>query len=863
MSDFIIVCIDDEPDILEYTAKLIESIEHKVVRFTCPEKAVLFIEENNKKVIMIFSDFKMPKKTGFDLRSELLTKGYDHPFAIFTGFYDTEMATQAMRLRICEFIQKPADADQFHNIINKYAAERISSINEEREMISDFLAETTPMLDEIEEIILSLEENPEDGRSINTYFRLLHTIKGTASCLGLKELAKFAHHYEDLINRVKGKQLKVNDMVIAAFLKGFDYLKEMYQCEGDSQQFPYIVDEIIGIFEDTFTGLDNSDSINQTSLATTKTENITEIQDKKKSGEVIGKEDKVSISVDLLSEFLELSGEITVLKNTIFKSLIKINAKYPADNDLEQLSDSMSEMHKVSSLLQNQIAEMKKISIDSVFKPMKRVIRDSAKTCNKKVNFEVEGAALRIDTSLGKVLNNVLVHMLRNSVDHGIENPEQRLECGKPEEGLVSVHCYETGENIYVEIEDDGKGLDVEKLKQKILEKGEHTKDELDRMSNNNIFQFLFESGLSTAEKVTSISGRGVGMDMVRSTVEEVGGKIFIDSELGKGTKFVLMIPIPRSILIIKSLMIQASDNTFTIPLDNVAEVVLYEEAREGEILHKVEGQNYLRHHEKLLPLVELRDALNLPPRENIEAFNIVIVKGDGFLYGIVVDTIQDIEEIVVKKLSPILNKDELFTGSTFVGDGGMGLIIDLKGIALKVGLHASQDSENFQELVITHKGIEEEYMQFNLLDHDHYCMPLEHVYRLEVLKTKNIQYSGELPIVQYRGCNMPLMLLERELELYDITFDEFLDEREEIDVIVVNHEGKNVGLLIHEINDIGKTHDKVDEGFKESDNVFGTIFINDKIYTVINLKNIFERHELTGFGKREKLAEDAFVVAS
>ncbi|MBT7609222.1 MAG: response regulator [Bacteriovoracaceae bacterium] len=854
MSDYIIVCIDDEPDILEYTVSMLKEVNHKVVRFIDPSTAVKFIIENQKQIIMIFSDFEMPEMTGFDVRAELLINGIDLPFAIFTGYYNADMATEAMRLRICEFIQKPSKGHEFIDVLSKYGDERIANLAEEQEMIVEFLSETMPMLDEIEEIILSFEQAPADERSINTYFRLLHTIKGTASCLGLKELATFAHHYEDLINRVKSKEITINDQVTEAFLKGFDYLKHMYSCERKSQKFPYLVDDIIDIFEGDF--ISNSVNINDI-----KSDSKNKV--KKIEVEELGKDEKVGISVDLLSDFLELSGEITVLKNTIFKSLIQINNKYPGDHDLEQLSDSMSEMHKVSSLLQNQISEMKKINMDAVFKPMKRVIRDSAKTCNKKINLKLDGGKLRVDTVLGKLLNNVLVHMLRNSVDHGIELPEERLAIGKPEEGVVSVNCYETGENIHVEIEDDGKGIDVEKIKAKILDSTDHTIEDLNKMSNNRIFQFLFESGLSTAEKVTSISGRGVGMDMVKSSIEEAGGKIYIDSEVGKGTKFVLIIPIPRSVLIIKSLMIQSDHKTFTIPLDHVAEVVLYEEAREGEILHQVEGENYLSHHNKLIPLVELREALDLPPRSDLDTFNIVIVKSEGYMYGIVVDAIQDIEEIVVKKLAPILNYDELFTGATFVGEGGMGLIIDLKGIARKVGIHATQNNNVYEDIAITHKGVEEEYMQFNLLDHDHYCLPLSDVNRLEVIDPKTVQYSGELPIVQYRGENMPLMLLESELELYEISFEEFLEDREQVDIIVVNHHGKNIGLLIHEINDIGKTHHCVDNNMKEQVSIAGTIFINEHIYTVIDLKNILKAFELTGFSRPELIEADVLTIAS
>lgn len=857
MSNYKIVCIDDEKDIVDYLKFFLEKEGYSVEPFTDTQKAHAYIKENQKSILMICSDYNMPGKNGFEFRSELLAEGLDHPCIILTGFYSKEMAVDAMRLQISEFIEKPLVEESFKEIIDKYAGKRSEILDEERGMITDFLEETSPMLDEIEELILELEENPEDENTLNTYFRLLHTIKGTSSCLGLEELASFAHKYEDLINSVKSKDIKANGAVINVLLEGYDYLKNIYESEKEFKPFPYELEKIVAIFEQDF-----SKDIPAKPKAD-KPEKKAEAASPQAATNSApsAKEDKISLSVDVLSEFLEMSGELTVLKNTIFKILTKMTASYQGDPNLEQLSTTMSELHKVSSMLQNQVSEMKKVSLDSVYKPMKRVVRDSAKTCDKEVTFVTEGASLRVDTSVGKLLNSVLVHMLRNSVDHGIEKPEVREERGKPAEGTIHLNCFESGESIIVQIEDDGNGIDAEKIKEKALEKELYTESQLEKMSKNRVFQILFESGFSTAEKITSVSGRGVGMDMVKSSIEEFGGKIFVDSELGKGSKFILDIPIPRSVLIIKSLMVYSDQTPFNIPLDDVEKVILYEEAKEEEVIQDIEGKKILCYHDRLIPLVEMRDVLGLEERGDKETYNIVIVRAEDYCYGIVVDEIEDIEEVVVKKLAHPLDKANIFQGVTFVGDGELGLIIDAKGVAQSYGIHTNldMDADEVYEK-IQYKEAIQEYMKFNLCGFENYCIPLEYVYRLEVIKTEQVEYTGDLPLLRYREGSLPLMLVENELELTNISMDEFFKQKNTVDVIVVEYKGHKRGILIHDLSDIDQSFEKVDGSLVNSEFVKGTVFMSGKTNTVIDIQKLMQKYVPEVIEIEDQL-EDSTVV--
>lgn len=830
---FEIVLVDDELGILDLYESFIPKDVYSIQKFQNAPSALSYIEQHHSNICMIISDFKMPGMDGFELREKMNESDYDIPFALITGYYDKEMAKKGMKLRICEFFEKPVDEEKVLGVLNKEAQKRIESIKEDREMVSEFLQETKPMLEEIEELILSLEEDPHDTRAVNTYFRLLHTIKGTSSCLGLTDISGYAHKYEDLITSVQNNVIPVNRKVIDVLLAGLDQLNELYSLAENFEPLPSDLDERALIFSQDFTGSPQSNV----------KEEVVEDNEPEKREKV--KEEKVTVSESILADFLEMSGELTVIRNSIFKTLIRLQAKYHGDTDVEQLNDSLLEMQKVSAVLQNQISEMKKVSIESVYRPMKRVVRDSCAVLNKEVDFEIQGENLKIDTTVAKLLNGALVHLLRNGVDHGIEAPDARREAGKPEVGKLILNSYESGEDIIVEITDDGKGLNKEILKKKALEKGLHTEEELAKMSDQKIYSIIFESGFSTNTEVTSVSGRGVGMDMVRSSIEEFGGKILIDSEVGRGSKFILVIPIPRSILIIKSLMVVAQEQKFNIPLDDVDEVVLFDSQKNEQSIYFNNGSLILKHHNELCPLVDLGETLDLGPVQNdvrnIETQNIVVVKGEGFRYGIMVDRIADIEEIVVKKLSKHFAINQ-YLGTTFSDDGDLSMILDCKGIANTYQIHNLKEEEDTSFLKSKENEVKVyEYMRFSLNAAANCALPLGLVYRLEEIKTKDIQFSGEKALVRYRGKSLPLLHLEKKLGYTDDGIEELAKEDKVLSVLVVSYKERLYGAIINELQDIAETREPVEEAFSDRVGLKGTVTIDEKIISVLDVEALVE----------------------
>ncbi|MCP4912061.1 MAG: response regulator [Oligoflexia bacterium] len=824
--DLYIISIDDEADITALYEPIVHELGFKYEGFSDFESFKLFLDENQNRIAFVISDYKMPEKDGFEVRKYMNENGMSSiPFLLVTGFYTKEMASEGMNLKICSFIEKPFLNENIEDVIKEHSAERVEAINEEREMIGEFLNETQPMLEEIEELILSLEEDPHDMKAVNTYFRLLHTIKGTSSCLGLNEIADYAHQYEDLITKVKNCEISANSAVVNVLLKGLDDLKNLYKIASEGKAYPPNLEEMASIFTGDF-------KVADANLKQAVEEGQAKEEDKEEK-KPKAQDEKVNVSVGLLGEFLEMSGELTVIRNTIFKNLNKLNTRYKGDKDIDLLIANMGEMQKISSILQNQISEIKKITMESVFRPMKRVVRDSCNATGKEVDFSVSGGDLRVDTSVGKLLNNVLVHLLRNGVDHGIEDAEKRLAAGKDAKGKLDLTCYETGENIFVEIQDDGGGINPDFIKKKALEKGLYTEDELSHMSDQKVFSIIFESGFSTNTEVTSISGRGVGMDMVRSSVEDVGGKIYIDSVVGEGSKFVLMIPIPRSILIINSLMVSTASAGYNIPLDDVAEVILFNKDLDSKNIHQVEGSHILKHHGDLIPLVNLDCILNEGSSFELNDLqSIVVLRGDGYKYGLVVDQILDIEEIVVKKLSPMMKDRQEYLGVTFIGDGDLGLILDPEGIAKKLGIESiTEDSAEHLFKASVASGEELEFMKFKLEADGNYCLPLEWVHRLEKFKGENVQFTGTKALLRYRGKSLPLINVAHALELNE-SFKNYPDV---FDTIVIKNEKNELfGLIVQEMMDIGKSHTHVDTNMSDRNGVSGTIYLDEKIYTVV-----------------------------
>ncbi|MCX6125238.1 MAG: chemotaxis protein CheW [Proteobacteria bacterium] len=464
--------------------------------------------------------------------------------------------------------------------------------------------------------------------------------------------------------------------------------------------------------------------------------------------------------------------------------------------------------------------------------------------------MQIVGDSLRVDTTLAQALANSIVHLVRNAADHGLETTEERLRLGKHKNGHVTITCTEDSENIRVKMIDDGRGLNLDRIKKKAAEQGLYSQDEITNMSRQRIMSFIFESGFSTAAKVTDVSGRGVGMDMVRSSIEAVGGKIDIDSEEGKGATFSLVLPIPRSVLIIDSLLVEISGHTLAIPQDSILRLLMLEKSEIAEQVSSVEGSRgpayVLRTQEDIIPVIDLVDVLQLTTTSEAksgltEQLNLIIVKSGELKAALRVDQILDAEEIVVKPLHNTIEKLGVYGGATFMGVGRIGLILNVEKIIsnLNASSALTEASRNLDatplESDINLVKPASEYLIFTLDARGNYAMKLADVFRLEEIPIGNFSIVGDQETLIYRNQVIPIIDVVDKLRLERPTKVENTPEKTERCLIIVRFDEQIFGLVIESIKDVKSSNREVSTDVVCRSGIEGILILDNMTLTLIS----------------------------
>ncbi len=532
----------------------------------------------------------------------------------------------------------------------------------------------------------------------------------------------------------------------------------------------------------------------------------------------------IRVSVDLLEDLMNMVSELVLTRNQLLQITRNI--------ENSELGVPLQRLSQCTTELQENVMKTRMQPIGNAWAKLPRIVRDLTVELDKKIELEMVGADTELDRQVLELIKDPLTHMVRNSADHAIETPAERIAVGKPEQGTVVLNAFHEGGHIIIEIKDDGRGIAVSKLSGKIIEKGLATEAELADMSDGQIQKFIFHPGFSTAEKVTSVSGRGVGMDVVRSNIEKIGGTIDMVSIEGKGTTF--SIKIPLTLAIVAGLIVKAQDERYAIPQISVLELVRASENSEHKI-ENIKDTPVLRLRNRLLPLVYLNEILGfmsrdeIDARENVDDF-IVVTQVGPFTFGIVVDQVFDTEEIVVKPVAPILKDLEVYSGNTILGDGSVIMILDPNGIAnltnSGVGDHEQAEMEE-QEMARRSAGQETESMLVFTAGSKHpKAVPLALVARLEEIDTADVELSDGKLMVQYRGALMPLINASPNMELRK-------EGRQP--VLVFTDREYTMGLAVDEIMDI--VEEDVDIKLaSDKQGVVGSAVIDGKATEVIDV---------------------------
>lgn len=526
------------------------------------------------------------------------------------------------------------------------------NVSTHREM---FLSEAKDNLQLLNQTLLKLEKTPSDTKSINEIFRAAHTLKGMAFTMNYQELGKLCHAIEDALDKLKKKEISLTPAIVDTLFECFDNIAlSLRKISNEEKE------------ADVNTSLSKLDSTLGTASSKETLTRIPEGTETAEEPSPVEKIREVKVKVETLDTLTGLVEELLVNK-------MVLDQLY-ASRKLEDMSTALDGLGRLVSDLQYNVMQARLVPVEIVFNRFPRMIRDLAKKEQKQVSLAIEGADIELDRKIVDKLAEPLVHLLRNAIDHGIEGPNEREEQGKPSQGTIKLTARREKEHAVVEVEDDGRGIDVEKVRKLAIDKGLLGKQEAQHLSQEDVLALLLSGGLSTAKTVTEVSGRGIGLDAVKQAVESIAGTVRLTTREGKGSKATMAFPL--TLAVVAALLVKVGEETYAIPLADIVRTIKVKVKDTRRAL----GRTILTLQEDNVPLVQLQEFFGLPQSGKQEVLVVIVRRGMEYL-GLGVDSIFDELDIVVKPLSRLVRQSNIFSGFTILGDGTPAMIFDVNGL--------------------------------------------------------------------------------------------------------------------------------------------------------------------------------------
>jgi two-component system chemotaxis sensor kinase CheA len=692
------------------------------------------------------------------------------------------------------------------------------------EVIREFLLETHENLAQLDLDLVTLEKDPREGETLGRVFRTLHTVKGTAGFLGLPKLQAVAHAAENLLSRLRDGELLFDPEIAGALLGVVDAVREVLvsieqsQQEGDGD-YGELIRRLEKLTQGGGEGPATSPPPVKKALSMTlppppPLETATGPEPAETRSPAVS-DSAIRVDVGLLDKLMTLVGELVLARNQIMQ--------FSASQEDAAFLGTVQRLNVLTTELQANVMKTRMQPIGNIWSKFPRVVRDLAVACGKQVQIEMEGQETELDKTIVEAIRDPLTHLVRNAVDHGIEPPDVRARGGKPPEGRLSLHASHEGGKVIIKIADDGKGIDPRRIREKAVQAKLVTAEQVDRLSDPELVNLVFLPGFSTADRVTQFSGRGVGMDVVRTNVEKIGGAVDIQSVLDRGTTIKMKIPL--TLAIIPALIVTSGQDRYAIPQVSLLELVRLEGEQALRGVELIHGAPVYRLRGNLLPLVYLNRQLQVEgagPAENREnaVINIVVLQADERPFGLVVDAIHDTEEIVVKPLQKQLKGISAFAGATIMGDGKVALILDVLGLAQKAHVITG-----VRERSLTEKpsgpaeapADRQTVLLCSTPEGGRLAIPLSLVARLEEFPHSALERAGDQDVVQYRDEILPLINVSRALgrkrrrrngragAKNTNGASPRAEQGETVQVVVYAGEGRRVGLVVGQILDIAE----------------------------------------------------------
>lgn len=755
---------------------------------------------------------------------------------------------------------------------------------DDKQIIAEFVAESRERLADVENQLLAIEAagSDVDMELVNEVFRAVHSIKGAAGFLGFDALSQLAHSLENVLNLVRSRQLVTDGHVTDVLLRSADTLRRMIEDVEHSNEFA--ITEYVDLLHQIVTGL-TAEEAGQASVPSTppvpapsptpattvvppqhdepatpahppetSTARPVPPANHPPAPPVVpaAADTNIRVPVVVLDRLMNLAGELVLARNRLMQTIT--NADHTA------LDTAASRVDQVTSELQETIMQTRLQIVGNVFNKFPRVVRDLSNLLNKQCQLMLEGQEVELDKSIIEAIGDPLTHLIRNSVDHGIERPDERIQAGKPPAGTIALRAFHQAGKVNISISDDGRGIDAARIREKAIARGLLPAEQLREMSDREILQLIFRPGFSMAEKVTQVSGRGVGMDVVKTNIEKLGGTVAVDTQVGAGTTFTIKLPL--TLAIVPALIIRCEGRRFAVPQANINELVRVKASEASTRIQRIRNAEVLRLRGTLLPLVRLSTALGQTvdtlPRSEDRVWNILVVEAGHLRYGLIVDGLHDSEEIVVKPLGRHVKDCPCLAGATILGDGTVALILDVGAIATHCQLEASPQ-EDAKKDVMT--AVREQEMQSVLLftndPSEQFAIPMQLIARLERISSQQIDMVGGQKVLHYRGSTLPLLSLEDHVRAQPCPPASWAF------VVVFKVAGREVGLLIQDLIDIHDIPANIDTVMFREPGILGSTIVGGKTTRLLDLFELTETVHPEWFHRRDTVTRDGRTAAT
>ncbi len=774
------------------------------------------------------------------------------------------------------------------------------------DLLREFLTETNESLDTVDNQLVRFEQDPNNAKILDNIFRLVHTIKGTCGFLGLPRLEALAHAAETLMGKFRDG-MPVTGAAVTLILSTIDRIKEILAQLEATEAEPEgadrdLIDALEQMVEQGMAAMEAPASApaveapmqatgtliaqtlerelrpgevsldelerafreTETEMASPPVVPVEQPAPKAEASKAVAKpsakkpvienetteSDKIAnqsirVNVDTLEHLMTMVSELVLTRN----QLLEISRR----NEDTEFKVPLQRLSNVTAELQEGVMKTRMQPIGNAWQKLPRIVRDLSSELGKQIELEMHGAETELDRQVLDLIKDPLTHMVRNSADHGLESTADRVAAGKPEQGTIRVSAYHEGGHIIICIADNGRGLNTERIKQKAVQNGLVTEADVEKMTEAQIHKFIFAPGFSTAAAVTSVSGRGVGMDVVRTNIDQIGGTIDVKSVPGEGSSFTIKIPL--TLAIVSALIVEAAGDRFAIPQLSVVELVRARSNSDHRI-ERIKDTPVLRLRNKLLPLMHLKKLLKIDDGASIDPENgfIVVTQVGSQTFGIVVDGVFHTEEIVVKPMSTKLRHIGMFSGNTILGDGAVIMIIDPNGIAQSLGTAAASHSEISDENAAARASSDVQLtslLVFRSGSAEPKAVPLALVTRLEEIAVDKIELSNGRHMVQYREQLMPLV------EMEGVTIRESGVQP----ILVFADDGRSMGLVVDEIIDIVEEQLSI-EVASTREGVLGSAVVKGQATEVIDVGHFLPMAFADWFSRKEmRLSSTAQTV--